>query len=123
MTRDDRQARVLTWARDTFGEVAVNPTERVSRFVEEAIELAQACGYPPERIVELVGYTYGRPPGEVGQEVGGVSVSLLALCESLGISAEVCEARETERVTSITREVFRRKHQAKVEAGVAEPMA
>ena len=75
------QGRVLPWLLDCFGpEIASDPEERNHRFLEEALELVQACGCTPSEAHQLVDYVYGRPVGEKSQEVGGVMVTLAALC-------------------------------------------
>jgi hypothetical protein len=40
----------------------------------------QACGATQSEVHQLVDYVYGRPVGEKAQEVGGVMVTLAALC-------------------------------------------
>lgn len=75
------QSRVRPWMMECFGaEISADRTERNHRFFEEATELAQACGMTASEAHQLVDYTYGRPVGERFQEVGGVMVTLAALC-------------------------------------------
>ncbi|MEL4071709.1 hypothetical protein WKW50_16310 [Ochrobactrum sp. GPK 3] len=75
------QNMVHGWAVMTFGpEVANDITERCDRYVEESMELVQAIGYDRQRAHDLVDYVFDRPVGEVPQEVGGVMVTLAALC-------------------------------------------
>jgi hypothetical protein len=47
-----------------------------------------------EQAHAMVDYVYGRPVGEPVQEVGGVEVTLAALCDASGIDKD--EAAETE---------------------------
>lgn len=54
--------------------------ERNHRFIEEALELVQARGCTASEAHQLVDYVFGRPIGEPQQEVGGVMVTLAALC-------------------------------------------
>ncbi len=117
--RDARQEAVGEWARHCFGDAAMTPEERIARFLEEAIELAQAVGFPATRIERLIEYVYARPPGNVGQEVGGVEVTLLAFCETFELSAEGCEAAEFDRIMAIDPAHFRARHNAKAAAGIA----
>lgn len=118
--RDRRQAAVHRWAIQTFGQAcAGNPQERIRRFLEEALELAQAVGMGAGEAHAMVDYVFARPVGEVHQEVGGVSVSLLALCENLGLSAHAEEVREVTRVLALDPVALRAKQQAKHGAGVA----
>jgi hypothetical protein len=71
-----------------------DPAERLRRFLEEALELVQSLGMTKESVLKMVDYVYDRPAGDPPQEVGGVSVTLMALCETNNIN--VVEASETE---------------------------
>lgn len=75
------QARVQPWLIECFGEeIALNREERNHRFLEEALELVQACDTTADEAHALVDYVFGRPVGEPSQEVGGVMLTLAALC-------------------------------------------
>jgi NTP pyrophosphatase (non-canonical NTP hydrolase) len=75
------QFRVLGWMMDCFSmEVCLDAIERNHRFLEEALELVQACGCTKSEAHQLVEYVYARDVGEVNQEAGGVMVTLAALC-------------------------------------------
>jgi len=58
------QWEVFRWAVDTFGPIAKDRVERATRFVEEATELAQACGVSEARMRAVVERVYSRPPGQ-----------------------------------------------------------
>uniref|UniRef100_UPI003BEF0140 hypothetical protein n=1 Tax=Burkholderia arboris TaxID=488730 RepID=UPI003BEF0140 len=89
------QARVRSWIFECFGaEIAGDRDERNHRFFEEAAELVQACGMTREEAHALVDYTWSRPVGETNQEVGGVMVTLAALC--LANNLDMHEAAEIE---------------------------
>ena len=95
------QSRVVNWLWECFGgEAARDPVERVHRFAEEALELGQACGMTMGEWQELLEYVYGRAPGEIGQEVGGVMVTLAGLCGAQGVSMEGEADREICRIES-----------------------
>lgn len=64
------------------------------RFLEEALELVQACGSTKEEALSLIDYVYDRPVGDKFQEVGGVMTTLHALGNAQEIDVE--EAGETE---------------------------
>ena len=118
-SRDERQIAVLAWARAAFSdEQATSLPQRGLRLLEEAIELFQACGGSEDIAHRLVGFVFGRPPGEVGRELGGVGVTVLALAAAAGLSADAEELREIDRVTSRPVEEFARRNQAKNEARV-----
>lgn len=89
------QERVKDWVVNTFSEeVMKDVPERCFRFMEESIELGQSLGVTREDMYRLITYTYGRPPGEVPQEIGGVMVTLFALSEAVGVNT--VQAGETE---------------------------
>lgn len=89
------QVRVKPWMLECFGaEIAADAEERNHRFLEEALELVQACGCTRGEAHQLVDYVFSRPVGEKHQEVGGVMVTLAALC--LAQSLDMHEAGETE---------------------------
>ena len=58
--------------------------ERIRRFLEEGRELAQSLGCPHEVVGQIVDYVHARPAGEPGQEIGGVMMTLAALCSARG---------------------------------------
>jgi len=107
------QARVQPWMMACFGpEIAADRLERNDRFIEEALELVQASGYDKSRAHELVEYVYGRPQGEINQEVGGVMITLAAHCLAHG--ADMHDAGETELARIWTKvEQIREKQKAK----------
>lgn len=86
--------------------------ERNHRFLEEAIELVQARGCTSSEAHQLVDYVFGRPVGEPSQEVGGVMVTLAALCLAGDIDMAAAGEAELARVwTKI--ETIRAKQAAK----------
>ncbi len=85
-TFDEFQEEVASWVDQCFGpESAADVTIRIHRFIEEAIELAQAVECPKKDVLALVEYVYSRPVGDIYQEVGGVTTTLTALCNSLSL--------------------------------------
>lgn len=107
------QGRVNDWMQTCFGqEISADKTERNHRFLEEALELVQALGCTKDEAHQLVDYTFGRPLGEPEQEVGGVIVTLAALCHVNCI--DMSDAGETELARVWTKiEKIRVKHLAK----------
>ena len=80
------QARGHTWILHCFGpEIGADKVERNHRFGEEALELLQAAGGTESEAMQLVRYVYGRPTGEIRQEVGGVMNTLAAFCTAHGL--------------------------------------
>jgi NTP pyrophosphatase (non-canonical NTP hydrolase) len=93
------QGAVGKWALKTFGvRVASNNAQRNHRFLEEALELVQAAGCTEAEARMLVDYVYSRPIGEVKQEVGGVMITLSALCFMRDIDMMQCGEDELTRI-------------------------
>ncbi|WP_417834704.1 hypothetical protein [Thalassospira xiamenensis] len=93
------QFRVAEWMLACFGkDIAADRIERNHRFLEEAIELVQANGCTQSEAHQLVDYVFNRPVGELEQEVGGVMVTLAALCGASKANMHECGERELDRV-------------------------
>ena len=93
------QQRVQPWLIACFGEeIASDVVERNHRFLEESLELVQACGCTADEAHQLVDYVYGRPMGEKEQEVGGVMTTLASLCLAQDMNLQECADTELERV-------------------------
>lgn len=107
------QSQVDEWLEACFPpSVRSDRSERTHRFLEEALELAQASGCTRSHALALVEYVFGRPSGHPAQEVGGVMVTLAGLCSASGISME--EAGKLELSRNWDRiEQIRTKQQAK----------
>ena len=115
------QIVVEGWVRRTFGDKLMdNPIERGRRVLEEAIELFQTSGGSIEEAAALVKTVFGKPKGNLQQEVGGVIVTLLALCAHHGLRLDDIAKVEIERILSQDREAFRRKQGAKADLGIAD---
>ena len=116
------QTRVDRWMDVCFGEaIKSDQIERSDRFIEEALELAQTtAGFTAARAHALVDYVFGRPVGETEQEVGGVMVTLAALCNASGI--DISTAAETELARVWTKVDAIRKKQAAKPTGSALPV-
>jgi len=93
------QDRVGEWIVKCFGdEIAKDRTERCHRFIEEALELVQACGTTRSECLQLVDYVFNRPSGNVCQEIGGVTVTLAAMCQARGVDMMACAESELKRI-------------------------
>lgn len=93
------QKKVKVWMLACFGETISNDvTERNHRFLEEALELVQALGCTQSEAHQLVDYVFDRPIGEPAQEIGGVMVTLAALCEANSLDMGKDGAAELARV-------------------------
>jgi len=107
------QARVQPWMMACFGPaISADIEERNHRFLEESLELVQASGCTASEAHQLVDYVFGRPVGELRQEIGGVMVTLAALCLAHG--EDMHAAGETELARIWTKvEAIRAKQAAK----------
>ena len=92
------QIEVRSWIVKAFGEkAAVDPVERNHRFLEESLELVQACGCTKSEAHQLVDYVFGRPTGQRTQELGGVMITLAGLSSCQGMSMSRAAADELKR--------------------------
>lgn len=93
------QARVAPWVQECFGpEISADTVERNHRFLEESLELVQSLGCTKVEALQLVDYVYGREVGDPPQEVGGVMVTLAALCRAAGMDMDKCAETELARI-------------------------
>lgn len=107
------QQRVQPWMMACFGpEISADRIERNHRFLEEALELVQACGCSASEAHQLVDYVFGRPVGELVQEAGGAMVTLAALCLANGLDMHAAGETELARIWTKV-EAIRAKQAAK----------
>lgn len=120
--RKRRQAVVLGWATRVFGSCTSSIKERALRLLEESIEVAQAAGLSEDTVRRMVDRVYFRSMGNLREEMGGLLVTALAMCEALGVDGDELERDEMERVLSLPESFVREKHEAKVRQGLALPL-
>lgn len=96
------QDRVSEWMQTCFGpQISADRLERRDRFLEEALELVQTLPeFTADRAHALVDYVFNRPTGRTEQEVGGVSVTLAALCEAEWIDQQHWAEVELARINA-----------------------
>lgn len=112
-TQEQFQHRVQPWLMACFGAmIAGDREERNHRFIEEALELVQSLGCTAHEAHQLVDYVYGRDIGEPAQEVGGVMVTLAALCLANGLDMHANGETELSRIWTKV-EAIRAKQAAK----------
>ncbi|WFU10353.1 hypothetical protein QA646_05705 [Rhizobium sp. CB3090] len=120
MKTNSFQARVHEWIVSCFPPLAHHDShERAHRFLEEALELAQASGCSRADAQALVDYVFSRDQGEVVQEIGGVLVTLAALCNAQNVDMD--HAAETELARNWSRIDKIRAKQAAKPQGSALP--
>src|SRR6185312_5264384 len=84
---------------------SLTPEQRSFRFLEEALELAQAVGTTREEALKLVDYVYSRPIGQVGQEIGGVMVTLAGVATVCAELVNSCAEDELARCIANTAKI------------------
>lgn len=97
----DFQNRAVQWVRECFGSNLMDcKAERAHRFLEEALEAVQAAGVTQEEAQQLVGYVFGRPTGEISQEVGGVMLTLAPFAAVYDVDMMAAAEAELARVNT-----------------------
>jgi hypothetical protein len=114
-----RQQVVQDWCIRAFGrDHATSLPQRAIRLLEEAAEAFQAAGGDPAMAHRCIDVVFSRPVGKLGQELGGIGVTLLALAEAGGLDADAEEQRELDRVLARPIEEFTRRNQEKNALGL-----
>lgn len=108
------QANVVKVGTDVWGaENATNPQERLFRMAEEFIELLRAAGLSWNQLGMISTREYfDKPVGELEQEVGGATSTLLAFANSRGIDVEEQVLLDLSNLLE-NKEAARAKHAAK----------
>ena len=79
MTTIDRPSRALIWAEQTFGPIVLDAEERCLRFVEEAVELANAIGVNHITLQAIIARVWNRDRGDVARELGQAQCDYLCM--------------------------------------------
>jgi hypothetical protein len=120
MTRDMRQGILAHLVGKVFGaNVAAHVPERGARFLEEAIEAAQSAGVPYDMAHALVDRVFNKDPGELNIELGQVGLTLLALANAAGVSADELEREQVARFQNMSRETLYQSFERKIAAGLS----
>lgn len=91
--------RVVEWLMTCFSmEICRDRTERNHRFLEESLELVQSLGCTKAEAHQLVDYVFDRPVGDPVQELGGVMVTVAALCWTNELDMYAAAEKELARV-------------------------
>jgi hypothetical protein len=107
------QHRVADWLAACFSmEICADKIERNHRFLEESLELVQSLGCTQSEAHRLVDYVFGRPAGDPVQELGGVMVTVAALCSANDLDMNAAAEKELARVWE-KMDLIRAKHKAK----------
>lgn len=118
VSRDHRQSRIVAWAKECFGIAKTSsPSHRAARMLEEAFKLAQALGVSRGVVDSIASSVFGRLAAknpDPAQEIGGLSITLLLLAASVGVSADAQERLEIERVLALPPAHFAERDRQKV---------
>ena len=114
-----RQKRIFDWSVETYGPSAATFDERALRFLEEALELAQACGIEEDMVGRLAARVYEQEPGPVFKELGQTALMLEALSECRNTDLDEAANAEFERIEGLPKSHFEARHAAKVARGIA----
>ncbi len=114
-----RSKDFLEFARRQWGDYSITPKERALRFLEEAIELAQAAGIDVLMANAVVCRVYQRPAGNVEREYNQAALLLEAYGEAAhGYSPSDGAAMEWDRIQDIPDAEWQRRHEAKRAQGI-----
>jgi hypothetical protein len=84
-----------------FGpEISADTRERNHRFLEESVELVQACGCTVSEAHQLVDYTYGRPVGDTGSLKHNVPRLVSAIGRDLFVADRAWQLEHLQRVAA-----------------------
>lgn len=104
-----------------FGRAVVDDRrERVTRILEEAIELAQAEGLDEDVVARMTARVFAKPAGDPRQELGGLGVCVLVYAEAAGVSADALEAEEVAAILARDPAYFRGRQNAKAAQGLGK---
>jgi hypothetical protein len=108
------QAKSVAIGSDVFGEANMtNPTERLLRFGEEAMELLQSGGIDHDKARTLLDYVFTRPKEEqISKEFAGSLLTLLSAAQAHHVDLVECGTEELERI-KLKKDQCRVKHDAK----------
>jgi len=117
------QPKMVLWVRSRLGDDAMFPHERGMRFLEEALELAQAVGLTEVEIDKVKAHVYAKSVGRVEQEIGGVVSTLLTLAQAHGVSMNEAALAEIDRIHKLPKEKFRKRQELNAELGIGAPIS
>lgn len=116
------QMDVNKWLIDCFGEETANSIpDRNWRFLEESLELVQSTGCTKGEAHALVDYVFEREVGEPFLELGGVMITLAALCYATHLKFPDAAQQELARITEPRKMAAIRAKQASKLAGQPLP--
>ncbi len=112
------QKVAFAWAVQTYGPKARARRYQALRFLEEAMELAQALGLTYDDMDYVANYVNARRIGSANVEIGDVRLSLDILAESIGLSSEQCYEDCLTRIAALDSAQTRERDEGKIAAGL-----
>lgn len=96
------QIAVHEWYETLFRGTPEEHSEKTlaMRFLEEALELAQACDLEKEDVYRQLNYTFSRPKGTVAEEIAGTMMTLQHIGNMKGIDIQDVTLAELERIST-----------------------
>jgi NTP pyrophosphatase (non-canonical NTP hydrolase) len=96
------QEAVHEWYETLFRGTPEEHTKKTlaMRFLEEALELAQACDLEKEDVYRQLRYTFSRPKGTVEEEIAGVMMTLQHIGNMENIDIQDATLAELERIST-----------------------
>ena len=113
------QQKLLQWAVDVFGDIALEPEERALRFVEEALEVAQ-IHLARDQVDAMVTRVFNREPGKIGKEIGQAAMTLKMLAQAVGVSVDEEIGAEFQRVSSRHIDEWHQRQNDKADMGLGK---
>ncbi len=113
-----RPQEILAWAISTFGVIAIRRDERASRFLEEALELAQVEGVSEAMAETILARVYSRSCGDVTREIGQAQLTLECLAENISLDSDDLARQEFDRVRRLPKDYFVRRQNDKAALGI-----
>lgn len=112
------QSVMTDWVVRVLGLSSMHRKERVKRFFEESVELAQATGLTVKQAHRLVDFVYNKPVGGISREIGGVYTTLVTLAQACDKDTLICALMEVDRVHSLPPEKFQKRQQQNIKDGI-----
>ncbi len=111
--------KILDWAVQMFGPVAKNRDERAARVLEEAVELAQACGVSQDVCGKIITRVYAREHGDVRSEFGQLQMVLYSFAANENLNPDTEADIEFHRVSQWPKSHWDKRHAQKAKDGIA----
>lgn len=110
---------MAAWVEETFGAQSQrNKRERAVRFLEEALELAQASGVGAHMVQHIIHRVFSKPADNPVLELRQCVSTLMALAHEYDVTLQECADVEFKRMTALPREKFHASFLKKIDARI-----